>query len=77
VASVVVTGVTGIAADSSVSAFLVASDSTADHNAYEHEILDLRLSCDSIVPGVGFSINAYSKERLDGDFKVRYAWSTP
>jgi hypothetical protein len=68
--------VPAITADSSISAFLI-SDTTADHNAYEHEVLDLKLSCDTIVPGVGFTINAYSDDRLDGDFKVRYAWGTP
>jgi hypothetical protein len=72
----VTVSVPGITADSSISAFLV-SDTTTDHNAYEHEVLDMKLSCDTIVPGVSFTINGYSDKRLEGDFKVRYAWGTP
>jgi hypothetical protein len=72
----VTVSVPGITADSAISTFLV-SDTTADHNSYEHEVLDMKLSCDTIVPGVGFTINGYSNNRLEGDFKVRYAWGTP
>jgi hypothetical protein len=73
-AKVTVAGIAGVTANSSASAFLLGSDSTSDHNAYEHEIIDLELSCDNFVPGVGFDITATSTQRLEGDFKVRYAW---
>jgi hypothetical protein len=73
-ASVTVTGLSEITTNSSASAFLLGYDSTATHNAFEHEIVELDLTCDSFVSGVGFTITATSAQRLEGDFKVRYAW---
>ena len=72
--SIAVTGLTAMTAKGSASAFVVASDSTSDHNATEHEILDLDLSCDNFIAGVGFTINATANQRLDGAVQVRYAW---
>lgn len=73
-ATTTVTGLIGIASNSSASAFLLGSDSTSDHNAYEHEVINLELSCDNFVVDVGFDITATSTQRLEGDFKVRYVW---
>ena len=75
-ASVVVSGIPEITSGSSVSVFLMA-EATADHNEVEHEIADIALRCGEIVPGVGFTIHATSVDRLTGNFKVRYAWSSP
>lgn len=71
-----VTGLASITADASVEVFMMASDSTSSHNTLEHELADITLSVENIVPGTGFDIVATSKQRLDGDFKVRYVWST-
>ena len=72
--TVTVTGLTGITANAYASAWIVANDSTADHNGTEHELVDLQLSCDNFVAGIGFDRTATAPYRLDGDFKVRYAW---
>ena len=76
VATVAVSGVTGLAGSASVSAALMGSDSTATHNTTEHELVDIHLSVDNVGTGQ-FTINGFSRERLVGDFKVRYAWSNP
>jgi hypothetical protein len=73
---VTVTGIASIDANSSVEVFIMGNDSTTDHNAIEHEIIDLKLTVENIVPGTGFDIVAISSQRLDGDFKVHYVWST-
>jgi hypothetical protein len=46
------------------------ASSTATHNAYEHSILPITLTCGNIVAGVGFDIYASSTLRLDGTFSV-------
>ena len=75
-AKTTITGLASITADSSVEAFMMGSDNTASHNTTEHEFIDLNLTVENIVPGTGFDIVATSTERLDGDFKIRYVWST-
>ena len=68
-----VTGEAGILATSSVQAYLMG-DSTATHNAYEHEIVPMTITCGNIVAGTGFDIIASSELRLTGTFKVRWSW---
>ena len=56
--------------------FLVAvlmAVSTATHNAYEHNIVDMTLRCGNIVPGVSFDIVATSNWRLSGTFTARWS----
>lgn len=72
--TVTVTGQTGIASDTTVSLSVAGNDSTADHNAYEHSIVPLTLSCSAIVVGTSFTITASSDWRLTGTFKVRWTW---
>ena len=74
-AKVIVTGLTDMTVNGSASALLMASDSSADHNASEHGMVDVALRCADFVAGVGFTIHGSSPQRLDGAFTVRYAWS--
>jgi hypothetical protein len=76
VASVTVTGQTELLATDNIDAWIQGTDSTADHNAYEHKITPIKLSVTNIIPGIGFDIIGLSEYRLDGDFKVRWAWAT-
>lgn len=74
--SVVVSGQTTISASSLVEAFMMA-ETTTDHNAEEHMIVDLKLTCGNIVPGSSFTIYAKSIDclRLTGTFKVKWVWT--
>ena len=66
-----ITGQTGILSGSTISAWLMA-EATATHNAYEHMIVPLRITCGNIVAGVGFDIVAVSNLRLTGTFTCRW-----
>lgn len=68
-----VTGQAGILAGSQVEAFIM-SEATAGHNAYEHTVAPIKLTCGNIVPGTGFDIYAVTDWRLDGTFNVRWVW---
>jgi hypothetical protein len=70
-----VTGQTGITTSSHVEAWLMG-DSTAGHNAYEHAIVPIKLSCGSLVNNTGFTITASSEWRLTGTFTAHWVWST-
>jgi hypothetical protein len=73
----VVTAQTNIASSSTISVFMMA-DSTAvgavGHNSDEHKIVPMTLTADTIVAGVGFTINAVSQWRLTSTFIVRWVW---
>jgi hypothetical protein len=66
-----------IGASSKVEIYLMGTDSTATHNAFEHSILplDLALSCISVTAGVGFTAQAASTLRLTGTFTARWVWA--
>jgi hypothetical protein len=69
---------TGIGATSKVEIYLMGTDSTATHTAYEHSILPvsgLSLSCVSITAGVGFTTQTATNLRLTGTFTARYVWA--
>lgn len=70
----VVTGQASISATSHVEAFLMA-ESTASHNAIEHAIVPIKITCGAVVAGVGFTINAFSELRLSGTFACRWVWA--
>lgn len=77
-ASATVTGQATIAAGSHVEAFIQGNDSTAEHNAYEHNTLlpqYVSLACDTVVAGTGFNINAFTELRLTGTVAVRWVWN--
>jgi hypothetical protein len=75
-ASVVVTGQSTILATSNVQAFFMA-DTTSDHNAQDHQFADLvvELTVGTIVPGVGFTINATCADLVIGTFETRFTWT--
>ena len=78
IVTVNVTGQTGILSTSTVSAFMMA-DSTVSgaygHNAEEHKIVPVKLTCGNISVGTGFTIYAETDWRLDSIFNVRWIWS--
>lgn len=80
ITSVVVTGQTGIVPGSFAEAWMMA-DSTADpvfgtgHNAEEHKLAPIKLTCGDLVPGTGFTIWAETEWRLTSTFQVRWVWS--
>ena len=67
-----------ISGTSKVEIYLMGTDSTAEHNSFEHSILPLgglSLSCISVTAGSGFTGQAASTLRLTGTFKARYVWA--
>lgn len=74
IASVAVTGQSGIGSGSNVEAWLM-TDSTSDNNAFQHQVVDMRLRCGNIVPGTGFTIFALSPWTLFQTWQVRWVWS--
>jgi hypothetical protein len=72
-----VTGQAAIGSGSKVEIYMMGTDSTATHNAYEHAILplDLALSCTSITVGTGFTAQAATTQRLTGTIQARFVWA--
>lgn len=67
-----------IGAASKVEVYLMGTDSTATHNAVEHQMLPLgglSLQATSVTAGVGFTAQAMSNLRLTGTFNARYVWA--
>lgn len=78
VTSSIVVGQTNILSNSIVQAFLMASTTVSGsvgHNAEEHKLVPINLTCGNIIPGVGFSIYADSEWRLDSTFLVAWLWN--
>jgi hypothetical protein len=73
-ATITVTGQSTLQADDAIDCWIQGTDSTTDHNAYEHQVTPIRLAITNVIAGVGFDITAYSDLRLDGAFQVRWAW---
>lgn len=73
----VVTGQASIGSGSKVEIYMMGTDSTATHNAYEHALLplDLALSCVAISAGTGFTAQAATQQRLTGTFTARFVWA--
>jgi hypothetical protein len=75
VATLTVTGQTGIVSGSAIRAWLQGS--TADHNAYEHLLIlpgSIGLGIGDVVNGVGFTIYAQTELRLTGSVAVKWEW---
>jgi hypothetical protein len=62
-----------IGSGSYVEAYLMG-DVTAKHNAYEHLVVPMKLTC-SVVAGSGFTVSGVSPFRLTGTFLVHYVVS--
>ena len=69
----------GISATSKVEIYLMGTDSTVSHNAYEHSIFQMLapmgLSCTAITAGVGFMAQMATQLRLTGTVSARYVWA--
>jgi hypothetical protein len=76
-ATVSVTGQSGIIAGSAIEAWIMGTDSTADHNAYTHALLPRWVSVTpiDITPGTGFTLQGFNEIRLRGQVAVRWVWS--
>jgi hypothetical protein len=76
-ASVTITGQPGIIAGSAVEAWIMGTDSTADHNAYTHALLPRWVSVTPIVitPGTGFTVQGFNEISLTGQVAIRWVWS--
>jgi len=68
---------TNIQSTSKVEIYFMGTDSTAEHNSYEHSLIQLAIavSCTGISAGAGFTVQAASTQRLSGTFKARYIWA--
>jgi hypothetical protein len=77
IATAIVTGQNGIVDSSNIRAWIDGRDSTATHNAYEHALLPMAMgvTVTSVIPGVGFSLQASTELRLSGAVAVRWAWN--
>lgn len=75
-ATIDITGQTGIVADSSTDAWVVAVASL-DHTAEDHRYLATlcAITTGNIVPGVGFTVYAHSQEQLEGKITIQWAWA--
>ncbi len=73
----VAVSVPAITAGAKVEAFIMADDTSADHDASDHRYVGLwlNLTCGAASAGVGFTLYGYSSEELDGEFSVRYVWT--
>lgn len=72
VATVAVTGQAWVTATSHIDAFLMGTDTTANHNADEHSIVNMTARITSITAGTGFTIQAFSEWTLTGTFKLHW-----
>ena len=75
-ASVTITGLTGFNATDSVQAWIMGSDFTSSNSSYEHSVAPIDFYITNPITATGFTINAKSPIKLDGDFKVRYVWTS-
>ena len=72
-AQAVITGQTAISASSDIEAWMMA-DTTANHTDVEHIMVDMKLTCGSVVAGTSFTIYASSSQRLTGLWNVHWVW---
>lgn len=75
VATLTVTGQTGIAEGSAIRAWVQGS--TADHNAYEHALIlpgRIGLGIGDVIAGTGFTVYAETELRLTGSVAVKWEW---
>jgi len=78
VVTTAVSGLTTISGTSKVEIYLMGTDTTATHNAVEHQMLPLgglSLQVISVTAGTGFTAQAMSSLRLTGTFTARYIWA--
>jgi hypothetical protein len=75
-ASVAVTGQASILSTSAAEAWLMAeAQDTHTANDAAYAALFMAVSCSIPTDAIGFTINARSLEKLQGQFKVRWVWA--
>lgn len=76
-AFVAVAGQASILATSHCEAFIMADDTTVDHTAGDHRYFSalVGLSCGTPTAAIGFSIHAYSPQKLMGTYSLRWVWA--
>ena len=67
----------GIGAASYIEPFVMASDSTSDHNANNHKYLPMlaEFTGGDPVAGVQYTVYGRSPHKLQGTFQLRAAWT--
>lgn len=73
-----ITGQSGILSGSLCEAWMMADTTVsggAGHNAEEHKIVPIKLTCGNVVASTGFTIYAETEWRLTSTFQVRWVWS--
>jgi hypothetical protein len=79
IATVVVTGQTGIGATDHVECYFQGDDFTVDNPAEVHKWIlprSVRAVADAIVAGTGFTITLLADFPLTGTVKVRFVWAS-
>lgn len=72
-ASTAITGQAGIVSGSKCRAWLEYVTGS-DHNAEEHALVPMTLTCGTIVAGTGFTVFGRSEWRLTGKWNFRWEW---
>jgi hypothetical protein len=68
----------GVTTGAKIEIYLMGTDSTASHNAVEHQMLPMlgfSVQCVAINTGVGFTARAMCQSRISGTFQARYVWA--
>lgn len=67
----------GITSASKIQVFIVSDDSTVDHTSNDHKYAPLlvKFAAGDIVNNTSFTIYAMCAEKMQGTFKVRYAYA--
>ena len=75
-ASIVVSDI-GITSASKIQVFIVSDDTTIDHTSNDHKYASLlvKFVAGDIVNATSFTIYALCAEKMQGTFKVRYAYA--
>ena len=73
-----VTGQTSIGSGSKVEMYIMGTDSTAEHNTVEHQMLPLggvSIQPISVTAGTGFTGQIMTPLRMTGNITARYVWA--
>lgn len=72
VATVTVTGQSWVTGSSHIDAFLMGTDTSSDHNAEEHSIVNMTTRVVTLTAGTGFTIQAFSEWTLRGTWTIHW-----
>ena len=76
-ASISVTGQSSILATSKAEAYVMANDTSGTHTAGDHRYFAalVGLTCGTPTVSTGFTIYAYSQQKLMGTYTLRWVWA--